>query len=79
MPVGGTYTLTAEQSKALMDELAPKVVVPMHYRLGKYGFPELTTLEDYTKLCDVVVEVGSNSVELEAPPEPCTLVLSMPE
>ena len=79
VPVGGTYTLTAAQSKALMDELQPKVVIPMHYRLGNYGFPELQTLEDFTSLCDEVVELGSCCAELEPPLEPCTLVLAMPE
>ncbi len=79
VPVGGTYTLTAAQSKALMDELQPKVVIPMHYRLGNYGFPELQTLEDFTSLCDEVVELGSCCAELEPPLEHCTLVLAIPE
>ena len=32
IPVGGTYTIDAIEAKEYMDKLAPKAVVPMHYR-----------------------------------------------
>ena len=32
IPVGGTYTIDAKEAKEYMDKLAPKAVVPMHYR-----------------------------------------------
>ena len=32
IPVGGTYTIDALQAKEYVRKLAPKVVIPMHYR-----------------------------------------------
>lgn len=32
IPVGGTYTIDPRMAKAYIDEIAPKIAVPMHYR-----------------------------------------------
>ena len=79
MPVGGTYTVDAAQSKCITDALGVHTVIPMHYRKWQYGFPELTTIDDYTKLCSNVVYAKSNSAELSAPADDCVLVLQIPE
>lgn len=50
IPVGGTFTLDAAQAKALMDELKPRTVIPMHYRLGNQGYGVLQELEEFTSL-----------------------------
>ena len=31
LPVGGTYTMTAEEAARAVKEIQPKVVVPMHW------------------------------------------------
>lgn len=31
VPVGGTYTMTAEEAAQLVNELKPKIAVPIHY------------------------------------------------
>ena len=36
VPVGGYYTIGPEEAKALIDDLQPKVVIPMHYRTQEY-------------------------------------------
>lgn len=33
IPVGGTYTIDAEQAKKYVDRLMPDIVIPMHYRM----------------------------------------------
>lgn len=35
VPVGGTYTLDAEDAEKLVRQIEPKVVVPMHYAVPK--------------------------------------------
>jgi len=40
LPVGGGPTIDAEQAAAIVDRLAPKWVVPMHYRTPRVGFLE---------------------------------------
>ncbi len=65
IPIGGTYTLDANEAKALMDELRPKTIIPMHYRLGQYGFDVLEPLDDFTKLYDHVNYVDSKSLTID--------------
>lgn len=37
IPVGGTYTIDASQAKEYAEKLAPKLVIPMHYRPADGG------------------------------------------
>ncbi len=37
-PVGGTFTLDAEQATAIMDRLHPRITIPMHYRTPQLTF-----------------------------------------
>lgn len=64
IPVGGHYTIDAAKAHALVNELRPRVVVPMHYRSDTFGFDVLTRLEDYLALCGEVVRYPGNSLEL---------------
>ena len=50
IPVGGTYTIDAPLAHTLAEEIAPRVVVPMHYRLGPLGLENIGTLDDFLKL-----------------------------
>lgn len=47
IPVGGFYTIGPEEAKALIDTIRPKVVVPMHYRMGDVGLPAVAELEEF--------------------------------
>ncbi|MDY3015193.1 MAG: MBL fold metallo-hydrolase [Evtepia sp.] len=47
IPVGGFYTIGPEEAKALIDTIRPKVVVPMHYRMGDVGLPTVAELEEF--------------------------------
>jgi L-ascorbate metabolism protein UlaG (beta-lactamase superfamily) len=40
VPVGGGPTIGAEQARAIVDRLAPRWVVPMHYRTPRVDFLE---------------------------------------
>ncbi len=73
IPTGGTFTFDEKESKAFAEEIGAKVIVPMHYRNGKYGFPEISTLEDFTKQYDCVNYV-SGTVEFTGKEEAQVLV-----
>ena len=66
IPVGGFYTIDAKEAKALIDELKPRVVIPMHYRseVHNFGFDVIGTVEQFLELCDNVVHYESNTVEI---------------
>ncbi|MDP3025434.1 MAG: MBL fold metallo-hydrolase [candidate division Zixibacteria bacterium] len=63
IPVGGYFTIDAEQAIKIINKMNPKVVFPMHYKtpvMGS-GFP-ISTLEPFLKGKKNVVKVGKNSV-----------------
>ena len=71
IPVGGYYTIDAITAKKVAAAVAPHVLVPMHYRFGAHGYPEIGTLEDFLALCDAarVYRLDANGFTLtkEAP------------
>ena len=66
LPIGGTYTLDIAQAKAVADAVAPRVVIPMHYRRGAMGFEVLQTVEEFAAQYDgqSVHYLTENTVEL---------------
>ena len=38
LPVGGTFTIDAKGAKWYVDEVQPRIVVPMHYRTDEHSF-----------------------------------------
>ena len=64
VPVGGFFTINAAQAKELADELAPTVVIPMHYRSKGFGYPVIGKVDKFTKLCDDVVAYPGSELEL---------------
>ena len=81
IPVGGTYTLDAGQAFAEAEKLGARVVVPMHYRRGPVGFPELTTVEDFTRRFapELVQIYDTNTLELTGETPRQVAVLSLPK
>ncbi len=75
IPVGGHYTIDAKQAHALAEELAPVVVIPMHYRTEKFGFDVIGRLEEFTGLRGDVVEYPGGELELTPGMERQTAVL----
>ena len=71
IPVGGYYTIDALTAKRVADAAAPRVLVPMHYRFGAHGYPEIGTLEDFLALCDAAsvqrLETNGFTLTKEAP------------
>lgn len=76
IPIGGHYTIDAQQAKALVDEVKPRVVIPMHYRYDGFGYDVLARLEDFLELCDNVVRYEGNFLELTQETTAQTAVLS---
>ncbi len=66
LPVGGYYTIDAPTAKRVADAVAPRVIVPMHYRHGDYGLREVGTAEEFLRLFPdgEVRRLDTNSFEL---------------
>ncbi len=48
LPVGGTYTIAADQAQEVVTQLEPAIVIPMHYKIAGLKF-ELDPLEKFLK------------------------------
>lgn len=48
VPVGGFYTIDANAATKLCNAIAPKVIIPMHYKTPKLDFP-ITPVDDFLR------------------------------
>jgi L-ascorbate metabolism protein UlaG (beta-lactamase superfamily) len=74
IPVGGFYTIDAAQAKAYVDKFNPKITIPMHYRGEGFGYDEIGTVDEFTRLFEQVQEEGSE-LELEGRPESTKVIV----
>lgn len=50
IPIGGFYTIDAEQAKVIADRAKAKLIIPMHYRSYQFGFDVLGTMGQFLEL-----------------------------
>lgn len=72
VPVGGYFTIDAVTAKAVVEEFSPKIVIPMHYKSEKCGFP-IAPVEDFTMLMGEFNEAGVSELDLVAETLPAEL------
>lgn len=48
IPVGGVYTIDPNEATQVADQVKPKVLIPMHFKTAKCGFP-IAPVEDFLK------------------------------
>ena len=65
IPVGGVFTVDAKKAYRIVEKLEPKVVIPMHYRVGGLTL-SINTVEPFLAMFpeEDVVHVGK-SIEFE--------------
>ncbi len=63
IPVGGFFTIDAETAAAVVESIGPKLVIPMHFKTEKVGFP-IAPVDDFTKLSGGFEFAGSSEIEL---------------
>ena len=68
IPVGGNYTIDAEQAKEYVDRIMPSIVVPMHYKTKGLNI-DIERVDRFTDLFDEEAEeieiIDSEECELE--------------
>ena len=69
IPVGGHFTIDAQQAKTIVSQIKPRVTIPMHYRSGKIGFDVIGTLEPFIEGLDNVNYGGSEFTLTAETPE----------
>jgi len=61
-PVGGHFTIDAEEATQVVEKLKPRVVIPMHYKTKVLGFP-IASVDPFLKGKDNVRRIDSAEVE----------------
>ncbi len=66
IPVGGKYTINAEQAKEYVDFLMPDVVIPMHFKSDNCEF-DLDSVDNFIDLFDEeqIVYVDGDTAEFD--------------
>ena len=64
VPVGGFFTIDAAVATKVVETLKPRIVVPMHYKTEKCGFP-ISTVDPFIKGKPNVEQVGSTEFEVD--------------
>ena len=65
----------AQEAKALLDDLRPKVFLPMHYRMGAVGLPAVGQVEDFLSLVENYVYYPTDTLSLDEGTKPQIAVL----
>jgi L-ascorbate metabolism protein UlaG (beta-lactamase superfamily) len=55
IPVGGFYTIDAEQAWTVVEQLNPRIVIPMHYKTPATEFP-IAPVEKFLARADTVTK-----------------------
>jgi L-ascorbate metabolism protein UlaG (beta-lactamase superfamily) len=79
VPIGGGFTIGAEQAALVVERLSPRWVVPMHYRTPRVGF--LETADEFLAHADRVArldEAAFDTDELELGDGPLVVVPAAP-
>lgn len=61
VPVGGGFTIGAEQASLIVERLSPRWVVPMHYRTPRIGF--LETADEFLAKADAVERLSGSAFQ----------------
>jgi len=65
LPVGGFYTIDYLQATDVINKLKPAIVIPMHFKTDKCGFP-IAEVAKFTQGKERVRHVGADEIELVA-------------
>jgi len=64
IPVGGLYTIDATDASRVCGQLAPKVIIPMHFKTPKCAYP-IAGVEDFLMGKKEIRKADSSEVEFE--------------
>ena len=64
IPVGGSVTIDAKVAGQIGDKLAPRVIIPMHYRTGKCTLP-IAGVDEFLRGKEGVKKLDASEVEFK--------------
>ncbi|MCK4453147.1 MBL fold metallo-hydrolase [candidate division WOR-3 bacterium] len=77
IPVGGYFTIDAKVAESVINALKPKIVIPMHFKTDKCGFP-IAPIDDFVQGKEVEKIDRELEVTKESLPEKTTVYVLSP-
>ena len=74
LPVGGYFTIDAKQATAIYQSLKARIVIPMHYKTSKCGYP-ISKVDEFLKGKENVRNLDSSETEYKKDNLPEIVVL----
>jgi L-ascorbate metabolism protein UlaG (beta-lactamase superfamily) len=65
VPIGGVFTVDAKMAANVVDDLKPKIALPMHYKTARCDWP-LNTIDDFVQYKSNVKRLHSSEIDIEA-------------
>lgn len=65
IPVGGYYTIDAKVATQVASQLAPKVLIPMHFKTSRCNYP-ISGVDDFLKGKKGVVRLDASETDFDA-------------
>jgi len=65
IPVGGFFTIDASTAAKVCDQLKPKIILSMHYKIGKSNFP-IAGVDEFLKGKNNVTRLNDSELEVTA-------------
>ena len=63
IPIGGYYTIDSDAAHKLVEELNPRIVIPMHYRDDGFGFDVISTKDRFIELEGKVTQLEESYLD----------------
>ncbi|MDZ7860863.1 MAG: MBL fold metallo-hydrolase [Candidatus Krumholzibacteriota bacterium] len=63
IPVGGYFTIDAAEAHWIVEEFSPKIVIPMHFKTEKVGFP-IESVDKFLELENNVEKTGGSELDI---------------
>lgn len=77
IPIGGYYTIDAQQAAEIIRKLQPRVTIPMHYRFDKYGYDVIATLDEFRARCENPIDYPGRELFLDSETAAQTAILKI--
>ena len=71
IPTGGFYTIDAKAATQVCNQLKPKVIIPMHYKTNKCGFP-IASVDEFLQGKKDITKLDTSEVEFKQGELPAT-------
>lgn len=77
LPVGGFYTIDADEAGRVMNDMGPRITIPMHFKTPKCDFP-IAGVDAFTAGKKMIKKIDAHEIEINKetlPKEPEIIVM----